>query len=104
MRNMIQKLQQHLKSLIQELRFNDRPPLMKISIIALGLFFGLCILWGAARLGGLVMHSACTVIMSDDTKERLRKRAKPVLIEAAKVTPEPFRAKFKPWVNYAPII
>lgn len=84
---MIQKLKQHIKSVIHELRFSERPLLVKVAIMALGLFVGFCIIWGATRLGGLVMHSACSVIMSDDTQERLRRRAKPVLIEASKVTP-----------------
>lgn len=72
---------------LKELRFNDRSPLIKVGIVTLGLIVGFGVVLGVGSLTKLIMHSACTVIMSDETKERLRKRSKPVLIEAVKVTP-----------------
>lgn len=68
-------------------QFDKRPLWMRMSIIIGGIFAGFVALWLLARLGGLVVTKTCTAVLDSGVTSRIGRRTKPVIVEAAKVSP-----------------
>ena len=69
------------------IQFDKRPLWMRISIIVGGIIAGIFSLWVLGRLGGLVLTKTCTAVLDSGVTSRMGRRIKPVIVEAAKVSP-----------------
>lgn len=81
---MVEKVEFLLNRYVQ---FDRRPLWMRVSIIVGGILAGFFSLWLLGRLGGLVLTKTCTAVLDSGVTSRIGRRVKPVIVEAAKVSP-----------------